>query len=114
MTTQELVERLKRMAEENYQQDFDTCAAAASRLSEMDAEIKRLREALAYTREALFSALAGSNAAGDAETVDDVLKTLQWMADNLNPAYSLCVSVLDGRRAEYDAALEHQQKGEKL
>lgn len=101
----------------------------ARRLSAMEAENKRLREALTFTREALFSALAGSNAAGDAETVDDVLDTLRWMADHLNPAHTLCVAVIDGRppepyfqkdidakRAEYAAraALEHQQKGEEL
>ena len=79
----------------------------------MNAEKNRIRDALAYTSESLFSAIAGSNSAGAAETVDDVLKTLQWMADNLNPAYSLCVSVLDAKRAEYGAALEHD-KGEGL
>ena len=74
-----------------------TARSQAARIAALVAERDALREALAFTREALFSALAGSNAAGDAETVDDVLRTLQWMADHLNPAYSLCVSVLDGK-----------------
>jgi len=134
-TTQELVERLKARLERvqhtgargyHLPVDAELDRAAAARLSELERENAALKEAVIFTRDALFSALAGSNAAGDAEAVDDVLHTLQWMADHLNPAYSLCVAVLDGRppaphfqknidakRAEYAAAAALAGSGEK-
>ena len=50
MTTQELVERLEAMAKYEDAGEYHLAAkrlrAAASRLSEMEAEIKRLREAM--------------------------------------------------------------------
>ena len=86
MTTQELVERLRHL-----EADAKDLRAAADRLLEadqMDAEIKKLREALT-------NLLASLDRLGD--------YGVYVIDDGLGNAY-----------AASRAALEHQQKGEKL
>ena len=116
MTTQELVERLTWKAEDQareasedrsdgfeyeasiHDKDADLLRAAASRLSEVDAENKRLRDALDEVARPMFHMRKRAEASG---------QRLSDMAYNI--AHSL-----DHVQAIARAALEHQQKGEGL
>ena len=122
MTTQELVERLQSWAVDFdgqsetvdgglhrhiFQLRAQVARAAASRLSEMDAEIKRLREALQYVDDcfnaAMFEGWIDAKENGDVERIRDL-----WQR-RISYAWSNTLNVLQDR-----AALEHQQKGEGL
>ena len=100
MNTQELVERLLRLATDFYAggEANATIGAAVFRLSEMDAENKRLREALDEVARPMFHMRKRAEASG---------QRLSDMAYNI--AHSL-----DHVQAIARAALEQQQKGEGL
>lgn len=95
MTTQELVERLRSYqayCPQTDRSDHPICTEAADRLSEMDAENKRLREALGEIAKQV-----------PAKDMDEDY----YEAADFEDGYDRCVFAAR-------AALEHQQKGEGL